>query len=149
MGLKLPGGVLGTWKKTSALVSGVRLLNGFHDFLPVHQAYNFSAMNKMANRAIVPSERPTPRPTLNFLVCVTGVWVGVGWVEVVGSEGDDGEVSVLSLDCVVVVLAAAEEAVERSVAVWIRLLTEIIVIASPSGTEKVPWPLLQLHAPAV
>ena len=77
-------------------------------------------------------------------------------VEVVGSEGDDGEVSVLarsvevlSLDCVVVVLAAAEEAVERSVAVWIRLLTEIIVIASPSGTEKVPWPLLQLHVPAV
>ena len=60
-----------------------------------------------------------------------------------------GRAEVLLMDCAVLVLVAAEEVAERSVAVWIRLLTEIIVIACPSDTEKVPWPLLQLHVPAV
>jgi hypothetical protein len=97
-------------------------------------------MNKMAKKDTVPNERPTPRP----------IWVDleleVGCVEAIGSEDDDEEVAgvvevVVVIGCVVLVLAAAElseEVAESSVAVWIKLFMEIIVIASPSGTEKVP-----------
>ena len=137
LGLKSVEGVSGGWKKTSGPVFGLRHLSGFHDVLPVYRAYNFSAMNKMAKSASVPTERPTPRPT----------WIDLE-LEVAGYEGDDeevlvvvGRVEVVLIGCVVLVLEAAElseEAVERTVAVWIRLLMEIIVIASPSGTEKVP-----------
>ena len=132
----------------------LRHLYGFHDVLPLDLAYNFSAVYTMAKRATIPSERPTPRPIR------IGLELELGWVEEVGCEGDDeevlvggvGELELVLIACVVLVLVAvalSEEAAERSVAVWIRLLMEIIVIASASGTEKVPLPLLQLHVPAV
>ena len=136
----------------------LRHLSGFSDVLPLDLAYNFSAVYKTAKRTTIPSERPTPRPIRIDLE------LELGWVEEVGGGGDDeevlvlvgrvggvGELEVVLIACVVSVLVAvalSEEAAERSVAVWIRLLTEIIVIASASGTKKVSWPLLQLHVPA-